>query len=163
GLERPTSFDLVRVGEASERAPQGAVVFLHGFGGNFTLPCWLVAQAARRAGLVTFCPSIRPAGDWWQADGEATLRRTVQIVRARGIDRIYLAGLSNGGIGASRLAPRMRGSFRGLVLISGAAADAPAPGVPALVIHGRRDAMVAVSVAARYASRTGARFVGESG
>ena len=87
------------------------------------------------------------------------MRRTIALAHARGLDRIYLAGLSNGGIGASRLAPRLRGLIHGLVLVSGAAPEAARGGVPALVVHGARDAMCPTSQARGYASRTGARFV----
>lgn len=157
----PDAFDVLVI--EGPPAPRGALVFLHGFGGNFALPCWVVARAAREAGLVTFCPSTGPMGDWWSKAGEETVRRTVALVRARGLDRIYLAGLSSGGIGASRLAPRMRGVFRGVVLVSGAAPDAASAGVPALVVHGARDAMCPAADARRYATRTGARYVEAKG
>jgi pimeloyl-ACP methyl ester carboxylesterase len=157
GLQGPGGFDVVVVDGVA--APLGAVVFLHGFGGSFALPCWELAQAAREAGLVTYCPSVGWRGDWWTADGEATLRRTVDLVHARRLDRVYLAGLSNGGIGASRLAPRLRGAFKGLILISGAAPDAAPPGVPVLVVQGRRDEMCPAAMGRAYAARVGARYL----
>jgi pimeloyl-ACP methyl ester carboxylesterase len=154
--QTPDAFDLLVIDGVTD--PRGAIVFLHGSGGNFSLPCWLVARAAREARLVTYCPSTGTLGDWWSKAGEETVRRTIALVRRRGLQRIHLAGLSNGGIGASRLAPRLRGEIQGLVLVSGAAPEASGAGVPTLVVHGANDAMCPTWQARGYASRTGARF-----
>jgi pimeloyl-ACP methyl ester carboxylesterase len=137
--------------------PKGALIFLHGFGGNFDLPCWQMARAAPE--LVTFCPSLGWRGDWWSERGKRTLERTIAMARKRGLGRIYLAGLSNGAAGAARLAPRMRGSFRGMILLSGAAHDSAAPGIPVLVLQGRDDQMMPASLARDYAERNGGQYV----
>jgi predicted esterase len=156
GLQRPDAADVIVV---RPRGPaRGALVFLHGFAGSFALPCWQIAQAAADADLATYCPSVGWRGDW-RNDGENTLRRTVELARADGHTRLYLAGLSNGGIGASYLAPRMRGTFRGVILVSGAAPAAPPCGVRALVLHGGRDAMVSAGAGRAWASKNGARYV----
>lgn len=155
--QSPSAFDILVLDGIAR--PRGAVIFLHGFGGGFALPCWLMANAARAADLVTFCPSTGPMGDWWSRDGEETVRRTIALARARGLDRIILAGLSNGGIGASRLAPRLRGQIQGLVLVSGAAPEAARSGVPTLVVHGAGDSMCPAGQARAYATRNGARWV----
>lgn len=164
GLERSAAFDLVMIepplGEGPVAPPRSAVVFLHGFAGGFDLPCWQIAGAVAASGSLTACPSTRWVADWWSPEGEATLRRTVDVLHGRGIERIVLAGLSNGGFGASRLAPRMKGTFAGLVLISGAAPDAPAADIPTLVLHGTRDTVVSFELSRRYAARTGAKLVG---
>jgi len=163
GLQGPDAFDLVLVepdASADTTAPtRSALVFLHGFAGSFDLPCWQIARAVAPAGVVTACPSTRWVGDWWSPAGEATLRRTVEILRARGVDRIVLAGLSNGGFGAAKLARRMNGSFAGLVLISGADSATPPAGIPTLVIHGRRDTMCSYESARVYAANAGAKLV----
>lgn len=156
GLDGRESFDLMWHEVAGRRSDVG-VVFLHGFGGSFALPCWEVASAAARAGMETACPSIGQRGDWWTARGEDITRQTIAWMRARGARRIVLAGLSNGGIGASRLAPRMRGEIAGVVLLSGAAAVEPPRGLPVLVVHGRADHMTSAGVARRYAARAGRR------
>ncbi|HZS39180.1 MAG TPA: alpha/beta hydrolase, partial [Polyangia bacterium] len=157
GLESPDRADVIVVDGVAQ--PKGAVIFLHGFAGGFALPCWQLARAAREADLVTYCPSVGARGDWWTEHGARTLAKTVALARRRGIDRLYLAGLSNGAVGVAHLAPKMRGTFRGVILISGCAPDQPAPGVPALVVQGRRDAMSGASRARAYAARTGARYV----
>jgi pimeloyl-ACP methyl ester carboxylesterase len=136
-----------------------AVLFLHGSGGNFTLQCWMIAQAAQRAGAATFCPSTRLEGDWWRGPGPEIVRETMARLRARGFDRIVLAGLSNGGVGASLLAPKLRGEIVGLLLVSGAAPDAPAATVPTLALEGSRDTMMSPRVVRLYAERTGAAYV----
>lgn len=155
GLEPATAADVL-VFEGVER-PRGALIFLHGFGGNFALPAWQLARAARQAGLVTFCPSVGWRGDWWE--NQRTLENTVALVRRRGFDRIYLAGLSNGAAGVAKLAPRMRGTFRGIILISGAAGNPQPPGVPVLVLQGRRDTTFGAGIARAYAARTDGEYV----
>ena len=92
--------------------------------------------------------------------GQPGLPDRVLLLRARGKTRIYLAGLSNGGIGASRLAPRLADEkLAGLVLVSGAAADARASAVPTLVLQGRNDTQVSASVVHAYATRSNAKYV----
>lgn len=136
-----------------------AVVFLHGYGGRFALPCWQVAHAVATLGVTTACPSIGTEGDWWTDAGQRVVRATVDALRAAGAQRVILVGLSNGGIGASRLAARMKGTFAGLALVSGADPAAASPGVPVLVVQGRRDAMSSAAGARMYAKRTGGRYV----
>ncbi|MFO0669302.1 MAG: hypothetical protein U0235_06700 [Polyangiaceae bacterium] len=158
GLERPGASDVLSVALPNGAAPRGALVFLHGFGGSFTLPCVHVAAAAAAAGFTTRCPSMGPRADWWSASGETIVRETLESLHAEGIDRVVLAGLSNGGAGVARLAPRLRGKLRGVILISGTA-PADAPGVPCLVLQGKRDAMMPASGARAYASAVHGRFV----
>ena len=168
----PIAPDLI-VYEGARRG-ETAILFLHGYGGRFALPCWQVASAVAPLGVTTACPSIGAEGDWWTEAGERGVRTSVDALRAAGYRRIVLAGLSNGAIGASRLAARLRshprqaggpkgspmaGTFAGLVLVSGADPGAPPPGVPALVITGRRDAMSSPANARAYARRARATFV----
>lgn len=137
-----------------------AVVFLHGFAGSFTLPCWQMARAAERIDAVTVCPATSWRGHWWSAAGERTLRRVVDDLHTRGIRDIVLVGLSNGGVGATQLVSRFpRGTFRALVAISGADASAPPPGVPTLVVQGSADGMMPDAVARAYAARAHAQLL----
>ena len=135
--------------------PDSALIFLHGFGGNFTLQCWLVGQAARELGILTVCPSTRFDGYWWGENGERTLESTLDYLDARGVQHVFLAGLSNGGIGASRLAPNVMGKIDGLILISGADPGADQVGLPVLVIHAVGDQRIPVASARRYAEHAG--------
>jgi hypothetical protein len=67
GLEEPDAFDVVVVEPQREveatASPRSALVFLHGFAGNFDLPSWQIARAVAPAGVVTACPSTRWVGD----------------------------------------------------------------------------------------------------
>ncbi|MBX3230488.1 MAG: alpha/beta hydrolase [Labilithrix sp.] len=153
GMQSPDAFDTVVIEPRASPRPTSAVIFLHGYAGNFSLPCWQVAEAVSPLGVLTACPSTRWIGDWGSKNGEATVRRTIEALRARGVTTIVLAGLSNGGYGASHLAPRLRGQLAGLVLVSGADPAASDAGVPALLIHGRHDEMVGFWEASAYAAR----------
>jgi pimeloyl-ACP methyl ester carboxylesterase len=153
GLQSPDAYDMVLIDPPGDAKPTDAVVFLHGYAGNFSLPCWQVAEALEGLNVLTACPSTRWIGDWGSANGEATLRNVVNELHARGVTKIVLAGLSNGGYGASQLAPRMRGSFAGLVLVSGATESAGDPGCPTLLIHGRKDEMADYGDALQYRAK----------
>ena len=156
GRENPSGFDLALL------APPGstdAVVFLHGSAGNFLLPCWQVATIVRSLKVATACPSTGWTADWGTADGEATVRQTLGILRARGFRRFVLAGLSAGGYGASVLAPRLKGDFVGLLLLSGADPEAPAAGTATLLVHGKEDTLVEIDEARAYAKAAGAPLV----
>ena len=154
--EHPNAFDAVVAEAAGDTQPKRGIIFLHGYGGNFTLQCWLVAHAGERIGAITVCPSTRASGDWWSAQGAEILHQTLSYLQRRGVERIYLAGLSNGGIGASRLARRFKSNLAGLILISGADPDAPITSLPVLVVQGKSDERIPAWVSERYAAAAGA-------
>jgi pimeloyl-ACP methyl ester carboxylesterase len=156
GLERPGRSDVLSYDAAADA--RGAFVFLHGFGGSFTLPCWQLARAVAKVGYVTRCPSLGPRGDWWSGEGEVIVRETIRALNMQGIQHIVLGGLSNGAVGAAKLAPKLKGALQGLVLISGAA-PAPSPGVPILVLQGARDSMMPASLARSYALFHGGTYI----
>ncbi|APR84557.1 Hypothetical protein A7982_09906 [Minicystis rosea] len=160
--QRPGAFDAVIV-EPKGRPAQTALVFLHGYAGSFTLECWMMAEAARSIDAVTVCPSTGFAGHWWDVDGERTLRATLAYLESRGIRRAYLAGLSNGGVGASALAPRFARSLAGLILISGTSPNSSTGRLPTLVVQGEADPMMSASAARAFAARTGATYAGFDG
>ncbi len=155
--QRPAAFDTVVIEPPGGGPARTGVVFLHGFTGNFTVQGWLLSRAAASIGAVTVCPSVGWRGDWWTHDGELTLRATLEYVRARGVKRIYLAGLSNGAVGTCRLAPRLATELAGLILISGADPQAPDAGLPILLLQGRADERMPASLAIRLARRCGHR------
>ncbi|MDP9316583.1 MAG: alpha/beta hydrolase [Chloroflexota bacterium] len=155
GLQQPGLFDVVEVDPDSPTSTRSAVVFLHGFTGNFTIQCWLVAQAAREVGAVTACPSVGWRGDWWSPHGQTTVQRMIEDLRQRGIERIYLAGLSNGAVGASRLAPHLGLDLAGLILISGADPAAAPSGLPILILQGAQDERMPVALARQMAQQAG--------
>jgi predicted esterase len=137
---------------ASPASGKGALIFLHGYGGNLYVYCWEAAQAAARAQLLTVCPSTSSAGAWWSEDGHKIFLSTVAYLRGRGVERIYLAGLSNGAAGASTIALRHAKELAGLILVSGVSASSP-PAIPTLVIQGARDRMMPAARARAYAAK----------
>ena len=158
GRQSPDGFDAVIISPDGGKAPETAVVLLHGYAGNFAVYCWQLSRAASAISALTVCPSVGPAGDWWSAQGEETLERTLAWLERRGIRRVYLAGLSNGGMGASILATRASHpgvELKGLVLISGASSRAPAPRIPTLIVQGRHDSMMPTSMMRAFAERAG--------
>jgi len=153
-LQHPNAFDVVVIEPENNQAIQTGLIFLHGFTGNFTMPCWLVAQAA--PDMLTVCPSVGWKGDWWTVDGEATLRSTIDYLHQRGVNHIYLSGLSNGGVGSSELAHKLTADISGLILISGASPDAIDSGLPVLVLAGSNDERMPADMLHSYANRMGA-------
>jgi pimeloyl-ACP methyl ester carboxylesterase len=107
----------------------------------------MATRGARQAGLLAICPAAGPAGEWWRREYRGTIRESVAYLRRRGVEHVYLGGLSNGGIGASRIAPlRARElDLAGLILISGVASNGGTGGVPALIVQGRDDDMTPAS------------------
>lgn len=153
GLQGRSGFDTIVIRPPEQRvAADGALLFLHGYAGNFYVYCWEVAQAAAAANLVTLCPSTGPGGAWWEPDGEAIVAATLDYAHAIGMNRVYLAGLSNGAAGASVLATKLSARLAGLVLISGMRAEQP-PALPVLVVQGTTDQMMPASHARAYAKR----------
>jgi hypothetical protein len=150
--QHPNAFDLVIAEPSSGTEPKTGIIFLHGFGGNFTLQCWLMAAAGDRIDALTVCPSTDPSGSWWNAQGQAILEETFIYLHGRGVERIYLAGLSNGGIGASRLADRYKNNLKGLILISGADPAATITELPVLLLHGKYDERIPATMMEGYAS-----------
>ncbi|MCU0677414.1 MAG: alpha/beta hydrolase [Myxococcota bacterium] len=137
------------------------MVFLHGSMGNVTLECWQVAQAAAAHALPTFCPSTDASGRWDARRGRAILDETLTRLKRRGVRRVVIVGLSAGGIGLSRLAPRLHlpdgMSLEGLVQLSGTGAPAHPRRVPTLILQGGRDRMTPPAPARRHARALGAR------
>ncbi|MEM1413877.1 MAG: hypothetical protein AAGH15_03210 [Myxococcota bacterium] len=96
GAQRAASFDMLRFSPETAAVSETEVLFLHGAAGNWGLLCWLVAEAAREAGLATTCPSIGASGDWTTPEGLATLAATHQWLKERGVRRIVMLALSQG-------------------------------------------------------------------
>lgn len=109
--------------------------------GNFYVYCWEFAQAATAANLVTLCPSTGASGAWWSERGDKTFQATLEYARSIGLNRTYLAGLSNGAARASVLALAHQSELSGLVLLSGTRAEL-APSLPVLVVQGSGDRMM---------------------
>lgn len=153
GQQSPSGFETIVIRPPERRvAADGAVVFLHGYAGSFYVYCWEMAQAASAANLLTLCPATGPSGTWWDDSGAEIVRQTLEYANTIGMNRVYLAGLSNGAAGASVLVSKFQRRFAGLLLISGGRAPVP-PSLPVLVVQGAKDAMMPASHARAYAAR----------
>lgn len=119
-------------------AADKVVVFLHGYGGNFALPCWMFGRAVTEAGFATVCPTLDYEARWDLA-GER-VAETVDAVRREGAQIVVLAGLSNGAVGAAEVARKV--DVDGVVLISGLGEGQIPIGKSTLVVCGDRDPVV---------------------
>lgn len=156
-LQSPNQFDAVVIEPPGTAAPQASLIYLHGFTGSFSIQAWLASQPAARLGMLTVAPSVGFVGNWWTPRSEETLRRTIAYLHRRGIRRIYVAGLSNGAVGISRIAPNFRHDLAGVILISGADPYTSDPQLPVLVLHGALDERMHIEAAREYQRRFGDR------
>lgn len=74
GLQTASAFDTIVI-EPERRQAQAALIFLHGYAGNFYVYCWEIAQAAAQAGLLTVCPSVSARGRLVERSGRADVPR----------------------------------------------------------------------------------------
>jgi hypothetical protein len=162
GRQTPSAFDALVIeprAEPKATAPiKFGVIFLHGYAGSYTLECWLVARAAREIGAVTVCPATGFSGHWRNEAGEHILRASLDYLHRRDVKRVFLAGLSNGAIGASALSSQFASFFEGLILISGAPAAGDSGSLPTLVVHGEHDTMTPVAAARAFVARHQAAY-----
>lgn len=96
------------------------IVFLHGSFGNFKTYTWAWTKFAEAQGFVIIAPSFG-FGNWSHPGGVEAANRALDdaaTVVKLDSDRIYLAGLSNGGLGVSRLAATSPERFQGLIFLS---------------------------------------------
>ena len=133
----------------AQTTPLPALIFLHGAGGNFQAYLWAWKELADRYDLVLIAPSFG-YGHWWQEGGDTVVRDILQDAqRFAALDptRLYLAGLSNGGIGVLRSVPRLP-PLAGIILLSPVlpltlvretASQLAAASTPLLIFSGRDD------------------------
>jgi len=158
-LQQPNHFDAVIIEPESKEQLQFGVVFLHGYMGNVNAQCWEIAQAVKKLNGMTICPSTGWRGEWWRPEGQAILQSTFDYLRTQSIQKLYLGGFSNGGFGISRLASQLGNEKRlsGLIFIDGFAngVSIKEVGLPVLIIEGKDDERVPVSVASQFAMEVG--------
>jgi predicted esterase len=154
--QSPDDHSLLRIAPERFEPPEAVVLFLHGYIGSLTLACWQVAQAANPVGIDVVCPATHWSGDWTSEDGRRTVERNIEILRSQGVRRIYLAGLSQGAISISEIAPSL--DVDAVILISGAQRGAPSPHEPVLVLQGRLDRMTPRGPARAYAAQSGGHY-----
>ncbi len=100
--------------------PLPVLIFLHGSAGNFKGYFWLWSKLAEKQGVVIIGPSFG-FGNWQPpASIEAVLAALDETSTLVTLDyeRVYLAGISNGGLGVSQLAEAAPTQFCGLIFLS---------------------------------------------
>lgn len=139
--------------------PLPAIVFLHGSAGNFKTYTWVWSKLAEAQGVVIIAPSYGFGN--WDEDGVAAVLSAIEDAQqtvAIDPNQIYLAGLSNGGLGVSRLATEHPDLFAGLIFISpvmatdivdGAAFHSQWAQRPVLVISGDADRRIPIAYVER--------------
>jgi predicted esterase len=97
----------------------GAVVFLHGNGGNFQVMPWAWRAFAEQRRMAILCPTFG-FGFWGDGGVEAVDRSWLDASARWPIDpgRVYLSGLSDGGVGVTRSALAHPERYRGLIYVS---------------------------------------------
>lgn len=97
------------------------IVFLHGAGGNFKIYTYILSKLADQLGFIVIAPSFGYTGYWDTQTGEESILEAIDdAANQSAADRrnIYLVGLSNGGLGVTRMAEKYPDYFAGLVYIS---------------------------------------------
>lgn len=121
-----------------------AVIFLHGFGGNWSLLCFLFAQAVSPTGFHTVCPSTGVSGFWNEPEGIKIFSTTISHLKQQGFKHIYLAGLSNGALESSQIVKSFEDQLKGSIQLFGADIDSTQSKLPTLYIYGVFDERVPV-------------------
>jgi dienelactone hydrolase len=129
------------------------IVCLHGagFSGDAYLARW---QARLDEDSILVCPTY-PAGAWFTRRAEDLVLATIRYVAQRyhiDPDRIFLTGMSNGGIGAWLIGMHHAPLFAGLAPMAGGLDDVLMPFVanlrntPVYIIHGEKDQVMPVAL-----------------
>lgn len=145
------------------------VVCLHGAGftGDTYLERW---QARLSEGYILACPTL-VQGAWWTRQAEELVLATIRAVQARyriDPDRIFLTGMSNGGIGAWIIGSHHAPLFAGLAPMASGLDDVLFPFLenlqhtPTYLIHGLKDQVMPVELSrsiVKELTRLGYEFV----
>ncbi|MGH7259059.1 MAG: hypothetical protein ACREI9_00065 [Nitrospiraceae bacterium] len=129
------------------------VVCLHGAGftGDAYLERW---QTRLGEDYILACPTL-VSGTWWTRDAEKLVIATIRLVETKyriDPDRIFLTGMSNGGIGAYLIGVHHAPRFAGIAPMAGGLDDVLLPllenlrHTPAYLIHGARDQVMPVQL-----------------
>lgn len=137
GAQTESSFDLISLSSGSNS--KKAIIFLHGFGGNWSLLCAIFSEIVSPNGFDVFCPTVGPIGLWKEEQGKITIDRTLKMLEDKGYRDIYLAGLSNGAVGVSVHSDYFKQRLKGLILLFGIHSGVAKAELPTLVVFGSQD------------------------
>jgi predicted esterase len=145
GLYVPPSYDPAKA--------YALVICLHGAG--FTGDAYLERWQTRLGNdYILACPTS-PQGAWWTREAAELVLATMQDVQARyrvDPDRIFLTGMSNGGIGVYIIGSHYAPRFAGLAPMAGGLDDVLFPFLqnlrhtPVYLIHGAQDQVMPVEL-----------------
>lgn len=145
--------------ESAGAEPLPTMVFLHGSFGNFKGYTWVLRDLAEARGMAIIAPSYG-LGNWDTPQTSAVIERTLSDAEqhvAIDHERVYLAGISNGGVGVLNVLNTMSSQFSGAIFISSVLQseilDANAQVVPMLFLTGQLDERVPVDYIRRYATQ----------
>ena len=129
----------------------GLVVCLHGAG--FTGDSYLERWHTRLGdGYILACPTI-PTDAWWTRTAEELVLATIRAVEARyhiDPDRVFLTGMSNGGIGAYLIGAHHATRFAAVMPMASGLDEVLLPFLenfrqtPLYIIHGKQDQVMPV-------------------
>lgn len=131
----------------------GLVICLHGAGftGDSYLERWQSRLGDR---YILACPTLAQ-GNWWTRTAEDLVLATIRTVSSRyhvDPDRVFLTGMSNGGIGAFLIGAHQATRFAGIAPMAGGLDDVLMPFLenfrqtPLYIIHGLQDQVMPVSL-----------------
>jgi predicted esterase len=143
GLYVPNSYDSSR--------PYPVIICLHGsgFDGDAYLDRW---QPRLGEDYILACPTIE-FGAWWSQQGEEVVLAVLDSVSRHyhvDFDRVFLSGMSNGGIGTYLIGLNHPDRFAALVPMAGVLPKALIPlldnaqNIPTYLIHGAKDQVMPV-------------------
>jgi predicted esterase len=133
---------LFRYPAANDGPARPVLLFLHGSAGNFLGYLWVLKAFADQAGWAIVAPDFG-FGNWAHHPIKPTLDRVLAYIDSRpDLDgsRMMLAGLSNGGLGVTRVAKAYPTRFSAFVLFSPVIDQSDdLPRAPWFVLHGDGD------------------------
>jgi poly(3-hydroxybutyrate) depolymerase len=151
--DRTYSFGLYVPESYQPTKAYALVVCLHGAG--FTGDAYLERWRGRLGDdYILACPTLRQA-TWWTREAEELVLATIRVVRQRyriDPDRIFLTGMSNGGIGVYLIGLHHAPLFAGLAPMAAGLDEVLFPllenlkHTPVYIIHGSRDQVMPVDL-----------------
>lgn len=141
GMTSPSAIETLVFNPPPEGRAARAIIYMHGAGPLYKLPCWMLARRMPDAMIV--CPTVGLRGEWAHPDAAAAFQTVLSWTRERS-SAVYAVGWGTGGHGLLRLLNgNALGHVSGMVLVSGYDEnyfdDVRRSGVPILILRGEQD------------------------
>lgn len=123
-MGKELTYSLYVPESAQEGQPLPMIVIMHGMGGrgDLTLQSW---RKRLNDKFIILCPSY-PMGAWWTLSAEELVLQLIRETKMRvpvDPNRVFLAGLSNGALGAYMIGMFYPDYFAGVIPIAGAISE----------------------------------------